>query len=270
MTEPALLVIGKLEERLPPSGPSAGGARWVYAVDPLSAANQLACIESPPELIVLAESRPGQFSAESIDAMRRLAPLARMHRLLGTWCEGEQRTGRPPAGCTSSYWHQWHPRVERQLARASSGLRPIWVLPSTASADEQALATADEPLARGSGLVVICACETQAAESLADVCRLAGYTTVIVRDDQQWAAPGAVAVVWDTSVERAKNHECVETICRSAGGAPLVALIGFPRAEDVSQATHGRVAAVVSKPFSIHDMLWQLGEVVAAVGWGTP
>ena len=259
MVEPALLLIGELEEQLP----YGGRANWARASDPRAAVEELVRRASTPELIVLAESRPGQFSSESIEALRRLAPLARMHRLLGTWCEGQQRSGRPPAGCTNSFWHQWRPRVERQLARASSGFCATWGLPLTAGADEQALATADEPIARGSGLVVVCASATQAADSLADVCRLAGYTTVIVRDDQQWAAPGAVAVVWDASVERATNHQCVETICRSAGGAPLVALIGFPRAEDVAQATDAGVTAVVSKPFSIHDLLWELAAVIS-------
>ena len=61
-----------------------------------AAARMLARGGDPPELIVLVQSRPGEFSAAEIDDLRRLAPLARVRRLLGTWCEGEARR-RPAA-----------------------------------------------------------------------------------------------------------------------------------------------------------------------------
>ena len=52
----------------------------------------------PPELIVMAQSRPGVFSAQWIERLRRSAPLAGVVALLGTWCEGETRSGRPAPG----------------------------------------------------------------------------------------------------------------------------------------------------------------------------
>ena len=69
-----------------------------------------------PDVIVVAQAFPGQFSLDEIDRIRGLAPLARLLGLLGSWCEGEVRTGLPwPAviriplsGSFYQYFHWWH------------------------------------------------------------------------------------------------------------------------------------------------------------------
>ena len=68
------------------------------APDFAAAMQELEARDGDPELIVLAQSWPGQFSPKQIERLRRLAPLARVDELLGSWCEGETRTGRPPGG----------------------------------------------------------------------------------------------------------------------------------------------------------------------------
>ena len=74
------------------------------------------------DVIVVAEDRPGQYSEETIDRLRRLAPLARVVGLLGSWCEGESRTGRPWPASIRVYWHQWLPRFGRLLVSPVAGL----------------------------------------------------------------------------------------------------------------------------------------------------
>src|SRR5262245_36664939 len=100
-----------------------------YAPTPEAASALLEEGEIAPELIVVAESRGGQFSAESLAALRKLAPLAGVWRLLGSWCEGETRSERPPAGCIRSYWHQWPQRWPREAGWAEQGHLPAWSLP---------------------------------------------------------------------------------------------------------------------------------------------
>ena len=63
-------------------------------------------LEVRPELIVIAQSYPGEFTAAQVDRLRRHAPLARVVALLGSWCEGELRTGRPWPGAIRLYRHQ--------------------------------------------------------------------------------------------------------------------------------------------------------------------
>ena len=75
-----------------------------------SAAAALSRADVAHDVIVVAQAFPGQFSADAIDQLRRAAPLARVVGLLGSWCEGETRTGWPWPAAIRVYWHQWRPQ----------------------------------------------------------------------------------------------------------------------------------------------------------------
>ncbi|MEO2023653.1 MAG: hypothetical protein ABGX05_17660, partial [Pirellulaceae bacterium] len=60
-----------------------------------------------PGAIVLGQSRRGEFSQQDQEKMLRCAPLAEALVLLGSWCEGETRSGSPAAGWHRVYWHQF-------------------------------------------------------------------------------------------------------------------------------------------------------------------
>jgi CheY-like chemotaxis protein len=235
-----------------------------HVVD-LPAAVQLAGGSQPFQLIVLAQARPGQVSPASIDDLRRAAPLARVWRLLGSWCEGEARSGRPPEGCLRSYWHQWRERFARQATAAREGRCATWGLPPTVTADERVLAEIERSVERGAGLVFICAERNESAGALADACRAGGYETMIVRDSEPIVPPAAEAkaVVWDTTVRRACDPRHVRLIRHAAADAPLLAVIGFPRPEDRRRALEAGVSAVISKPFTVADLWWSLDEVMS-------
>lgn len=231
-------------------------------VDDLDAAGRLlAAGPNAPEFIVLAQSRPGQFAAARIDALRRLAPLARIGRLLGSWCEGESRSGQPPSGCVSSYWHQWPARWARDLARFRGGHTPGWALPVTLSADERTLAAAEYPIQRRAGSIAIYARHAQTAAALGDACRLGGYRPLLVREGQRASAPGALAVIWDADVERMTDPAALQIVRTCAGQGPLLALVTFPRADDCRRAAEAGLAGVISKPFLVQDLLWHLDRV---------
>jgi hypothetical protein len=243
----------------------ADSTHVLEAADLPSARAQLAA--GGVELVVLCQSRPGEFSAAEIEALRRCAPLARFWRHLGSWCEGEQRTAPPPPGCTNTYWHQWPPRAARQLSAAQQGICPAWGLPLTATAEEQTLADAELPIEPRAGRIAIFAGRAETAVALADVCRLAGYEPVIIHrtcaslDGERFNAATASVALWDTSIERACDGVLVEQVEDMAGGAPVVAMVGFPRPGDESRATQAGIAALVSKPFQIRDLLWQVARV---------
>jgi CheY-like chemotaxis protein len=77
-----------------------------------AAATALAEGQLVADAIVLAQAFPGQFSHQAVDRLRRLAPLTRVLGLMGSWCEGEMRTGSPWPGAVRTYWHQWPARCE--------------------------------------------------------------------------------------------------------------------------------------------------------------
>ena len=104
-----------------------------------------------PDAIVVAQSYPGEFSHEAIDRLRRAAPLARIIGLMGTWCEGDLRSGRPWPATARLYWHQWPARCRRQLRALAGGERCSFSLPSTATEEERLLADTCCPRPLGEG-----------------------------------------------------------------------------------------------------------------------
>ena len=261
MAELSVFLVGRGESELSSCAEWLGLHSYVRRFEhPGAAAAYLAVGDSVPELIVLAESRPGQFSIASIHELRRRAPLARVWRLLGSWCEGEKRTGKPPAGCIHTFWHQWQPRAARAVAYARAGGCPPWGLPVTATADERTLALAEQPLGQGSGVIVICAHHVQTARALADACRAGGYDATVVAEAQPWSAAGARAVLWDVAAHSV-DVRTIEKLRASARGVPILALVSFPRALDVETAVAAGVAAVISKPFLLRDLLWHFDKV---------
>jgi CheY-like chemotaxis protein len=215
-----------------------------------------------PAVIVLAQSRPGEFAAGEVEELRRAAPLARLWTLAGSWCEGEVRSGKPPAGAMRSYWHQWPARLSVELDRIADGLSPAWSLPVTAGEEDRVLRATGQPAERRTGLIVVRGNEREAIEALADACGARGYSTVSVHGERpQTAVSGALAILWDTFAERAADPSEVHRIRRDAGDAPLIAILGFPRVEEIQRAFAAGVHSVVSKPFRLEDLFWQLDQI---------
>ena len=134
-----------------------------------------AMAESPlaPHGILLVQAYPGQYSAEAIDRLRAAAPLARLIALLGSWCEGEPRSGLPLPGVVRIYWREAAVRFRRELPRWFEA-DSAWALPVTAAEEERLMATTNTPLPSGDGLVVIWVRRREVAELLADACRAVG------------------------------------------------------------------------------------------------
>ena len=82
-----------------------------------------------PEVIVLAQAYPAQFSHASVDRLRRLAPLSRILGMMGSWCEGEMRTGKPWPAALRIYWHQGLPRCAQQIDYMRRDECSAWGLP---------------------------------------------------------------------------------------------------------------------------------------------
>jgi hypothetical protein len=79
-----------------------------------------------PELIVVAQSRPGAVGPGVFERLRRSAPMAGIVSLVGSWCEGEMRTGRPAVGVPRLYWYEFASWWRRQVALRTAGRCPEW------------------------------------------------------------------------------------------------------------------------------------------------
>jgi hypothetical protein len=234
-----------------------------------AAAEQLEAHASDPELIVLAQAWPGQFSPKQIERLRRMAPLARVSELLGSWCEGETRTGRPPGGTLRNYWHQWLPRMAPEFERAARGERPVWSLPTTATDDERLLAIADAashatapqaPLPTR-GLIAILLRNAAMAQALCDACPTRGYASIWLPQGRGTYLAGVRVAIWDAPPAVESWAETLATVQRDLKGAPIIALASFPRIEEIARLRAAGAAAVVSKPFWLDDLFWQVEQL---------
>ncbi len=238
--------------------------RWgrvIAAADTGAAAAALAGGENPVDLIVVAQGFPGEFPAERVDSLRRLAPLARVVVLLGSWCEGETRTGRACPGAIRVYWHQWAARAERELSRLCEGRCSAWSLPATASDEEQILVSADEPIAKREGLVAIYSAQFEMHEWLAAACRRAGFTTAWLRPDRLNLPEPAQLILFDATDGRGEEFEHLRCLSAWSPRPAIVALVDFPRVEDRDRLLAAGADAVLSKPLVLEDLYWHVDRV---------
>ncbi len=218
--------------------------------------------EFVPDLIVVAQAFPGQYAAEDIDRLRRRAPLARVIGLLGSWCEGEMRSGKPWPAAIRVYWHQWPIRCRRELRRFGTGPGSSWTLPVTASDEEQFLAVADQPSGRRQGVIVICARQFEMQDWLSAACRRRGYAATGFRPDRLARIERARAAIFDFAGSIDGEWNNLESLLKIVRPAPVAALLDFPRLEDRNRLLAAGVAAVLSKPVLAADLYEQLDDLL--------
>jgi CheY-like chemotaxis protein len=243
----------------------------VKQVADVDAAAELMAAEFLPGVIVVAQAFPGQFSHPAIDRLRRLAPLARVLGLVGTWCEGEMRTGTPWPAVIRTCWHQWAPRCQRELRRLAEGQCSSWALPVTATDEERLLVDAGARSPRRQGLVVIDTWSAEMHAWLSAACRSRGFSTVWQRRSDSARTEGASAALFDrtclsasaggTENDAASLHRLVEQLYPT----PVIAMLDFPRIADHRCALAAGAASVLSKPVAVEDLFWTLDFVCAAV-----
>ena len=222
--------------------------------------------------VVLAQLIAGQFARSKVAILRRLAPTAPIILLLGSLSEGELRGGRALPGVVRVPWHAWHTSFLPGLRRLiDEGRCPRWALPE---ANTMACAVIDgdtewlftSMAAENLGTVAICSGHRASARWLADACRFAGYSAVVLASPQLDSATsegapsntmvaGAAGIVWEPDSVNEIDPQAIGRLRRLAGGAPLIQLTGFPRAEDVARAHAAGASAVLAKPVSIECLI---------------
>jgi len=207
--------------------------------------------------VIIAQSRPGQVTHDEVRQIARKSPLAHLVALLGSWCEGETRTGKPWPGVTRVYWHQWAVRCSTEL---SCDLRPTsWQLPRTASPIEGLLHAVSAPVAPRKGTLGICSPNASLCESIVAACSTVGYTGVSVDGGGLRDVPPLDAVVWDGQGPNAGNWDQLARIAERCDPAPVAAMLGFPRYADLQLARQHGARSILSCPFLLRD-LWALIE----------
>jgi CheY-like chemotaxis protein len=244
-----------------------------YFLEAETAAGILATGEIVADLTVIVQSFPGEFSQQTIDRLRAASPVSRMIALLGSWCEGEMRSGQPWPTVIRVYWHQGLGRIGREIGRLARGDCPNWGLPITAT-DEDRMLAAIPPRRTGfqpvgidrksvlqGGLIGIAAARYQSFEWLSAACRLHGYATIWFRGPHFPLVEGLKAILADGTDFQRTEIETLREIAVRYPQTKWIALMDFPRIEDRRRLLDSGAATVLSKPFSVEDLAAELEQL---------
>ena len=225
-------------------------------------AEALARLREPPYVLILLQARPGQFAVADVERLHAASPLTRLVALLGSWCEGEGRSGRPWPGVLRIFWHQWQPRLIPELSGTAALPRATtWSLPRTTSVAEQ-FDQDLRPWPHRQGLIAVHTATAALYRGLSDVCRAAGYDTAWLLPGQPPDPTTVSAVLWDGIACDAAEQEQLRGLRRDCGPVPVIALLDFLRLGDRQRALAAGAAAVLAKPFLVRDLLWHLDQAL--------
>lgn len=269
---PEVVFIGKASH-----GEFAGALAWLQGRGELvlqpTVGAALAWLESSrlqPTAVVLGLTRRGEHGAEELMQLTRMAPLANTIALVGSWCEGETRSGKPANGWRRIYWHQFCRRAAGELFLAGSeagvrGERHPGLLPKTSSENERALAWSKRPLVTGSGRIAVNTLKRVDYEALAKVCATVGYETCWCQEVAAELIEEADCVLWDR--RGLQGHDLRELLAwrQRWEDLPVIATIGFPRPQDYQLIAQQVVRSIVGKPFLLAELVSALQETVEAV-----
>lgn len=212
----------------------------------------LQSLETPFDVVLIAQNRRESISQKFVDHVRALTGEIPVVMLLGSLCEGHERSGRPLTGVTSVYWHQWTGSFDQLLHCVR--LRGEVADPKT---DLVSL----EFLERGPVTIGVSAlCETQWS-MIDDALRGLGLTSTWL-ERALWNADQAddlAAICIDCDALSGSLDQRLELLAEQYGGTPRILLAGFPRQNEVQDwEKRFQILQVVSKPFSLAQLAYAL------------
>jgi hypothetical protein len=233
-----------ITETLPQS--AAGSAIEMQIIPDLDAALRFAIDRNwQPDLTIVCQSWPDEFTPSAVSRLLAAFPLARLVCCFGVWCEsdGRNRTIWPlsvriPARCAQT-------RIHNELA-VLTGVRAA--LPLTAARDEifEFDRNAESELPPAAPMPIrIHSPDRELRAWLQAMLRGHGYRTAASTETP-------AAVVWDVDPW---NSETEAALLAAGGTLPIVALMGFARSEDVAALADCGVAAVIAKLAPQADLL---------------
>jgi len=233
--------------------------KFLHYADPESSASAPSAIgeEDTFDLVVIAQSRQGQFDQSLIDAVKAFAGATPVVMMLGSWCEGELRSDQPAEGVTRVFWHQWKGRFNTFTKHLADNGVTAWHGPETKTEADRIATTGaldsesnSEPFCIG-----ISAWSVEAYDSMSVAIQSFGWKTRWVERTDLSSLEGAVNAICidanslDDSLERR-----ILWLKDQVFDVPMVLSLNFPRNNEVSKLRSTGVSHVISKPFELNDL----------------
>jgi CheY-like chemotaxis protein len=212
-------------------------------------------------LIIILQAYPDQHSRKLVEQLQARFPISPMVALLGSWCEGESRSGLPWPGVVRIYWHQWRGRFHRFQDRLKKVGVTNWHQPKTFSAADQISrsdpARSDDRLSTERNPPVgISAATASQFEMIADALKTFGHSAFWVERPPENLA-GLLPPSLFCLDANDLNEEIVTRIKRLRGTypqTPFIVLANFPRKDAIDRLVTLQVSQFLSKPFELEDL----------------
>jgi hypothetical protein len=150
------------------------------------------------------------------------------------------------------YAHEFIARVGRQFELLERQSALDWAIPFTRTEEDRLLASSPICDQRFMARVAVFSDQRETASALCDLLRCAGYTVVDQRGDD------VAVAVWDCPGDFTASQPSFERLVARWPRTAKIVLMGFPSVTDHAATLTCGAAAVVSKPFLIEDLLWQM------------
>lgn len=210
------------------------------------------------DLAIIAERWPGEHARGTLEQIQRESPIMRMVAICGSWCEGQKRSATPWPGMLHTSWHRWLPHWQDDLVRLSNHRLPSFGLPVAASEHERTLFR-EFPKRTEGKLIAIRSRREDMADMLATACRSQGYATAWLDPRHPLRLEGPDAILWEGSPHQLDDLQSTHIRYRSA---PILALLDFPRIDDVERAiTHG-ATEILAKPMHLDDLFTRVAALL--------
>lgn len=211
-------------------------------------------------LVVIAQSLPGQFSLEQVERVQISHPFAPVVALLGSWCEGDVRTGIPWPGVQRIYWHQWEGRLESFLERLGQHGITGWHLPPTATVADQIL-RADPPhavLRTNRRCVGVSATNAVQFEMLREGIESLGWSCRWIETTPPGESRRTDPICIDTGGIGPEFLIRLQWLKQNYPNSQFIAVTSFPRLDQIQDLVSRGVQQVISKPFTRTDLEYAL------------
>ena len=197
------------------------------------------------DAVIAFQTRPGELGHDLFRYLQTNAPLSPIVMVLGSWCEGEMRSGYPPEGVIRYYWHQFESHWRDFASSLINDVTTSWHLPATMTHADRLLerppVQSEEPIN-----IAVVARQPWNAEAICDACNAIGYRAEILKDLQQ-PDPDCQVVVYDDDGFSTNTFEEINKY-----SIPTVVTSGYPRKFEIQQLFPR--AAIVSKPFGLVEL----------------
>lgn len=227
----------------------------------------LDALRNPPHRVVLLQSRASQFAQAHFDVAQRVIPETKWLAVIGSYAEGETRSGEPLVGIERVHWTAAVDRFARlcELHDEPSDLSSVQPRSLGGNPGQiVALNQGPRPFPYRLGVV---AASNRLAGPVIDACVAAGFCGEQLSPDRLASKPSPELAarlslcIWVNECARGRRPMPLQAVAASLAPCPILVLSNFVRWQDREAFLRRGAIEVLARPFLLEDLVGQIGRL---------